>query len=129
MTAPSLTDWMNSINHVKMNIMDADPNTESLYNAYTINHCLSGTIDTVLLANQMNLNSSLPKKMQYDFLINSVRGRKRFSPWIKEEKTKELNLVKEYYGFSHKKAKEALTILTKEQLKTIEIEMNKGGIK
>lgn len=129
MSAPSLTDWMNSINHVKMNIMDADPNTESLYNAYTINHCLSGTIDTVLLANQMNLNSSLPKKMQYDFLINSVRARKRFSPWIKEEKTKELNLVKEYYGFSHKKAKEALTILTKEQLKTIEIEMNKGGIK
>jgi hypothetical protein len=129
MSDPSLSDWLNSINHVKLNIIDKDPNTQSKYVPYVVNRCLSAFLDTVLLANEMNMASNLTKKMQYDFLINSVRARKRFSPWLKDDKTKELKLVKEYYGFSDTKAKEALRILTKDQIKQIEIRMNRGGIK
>lgn len=129
MSDPSLSDWLNSINHVKLNIIDKDPNTQSKYVPYVVNRCLSAFLDTVLLANEMNMASNLTKKMQYDFLINSVRARKRFSPWLKDDKTKELKLVKEYYGFSDAKAKEALQILTKDQIKQIEIRMNRGGIK
>ncbi len=124
-----LKDWLNSINQSKINIMDDNPETASKYPAYIVNRCLSGHMDAVLYANEMNLNCHLDNKMQYDFYINSLRSKKRFSPWLKKDSLKDLELVKRYYGYSNEKAKTALGLLTKEQLNYIESKLNTGGKK
>jgi hypothetical protein len=124
-----LKDWLNSINVSKNNIMDENPDVVKEYAPYIINRCMSGQIDTVLLANEMNINSQLDKKLQYDFFINIVRPRKRFSPWLKKEKIDSLDVVKNYYGYSDEKAKSALRILTQDQIDFIKQRMNRGGKK
>lgn len=125
-----LKDYLNSINYTKKNLMDGDDNEwERKYAPFIINRCLSGFIDTVLLANEMNMNSHLDKKLQYDFFINIVRPKKRFSPWLKKEKITSLELVKEYYGYSDEKAKTALKILSEEQLEFIKSKLKRGGKK
>jgi hypothetical protein len=86
-------------------------------------------MDTVMLSNEMNQYSNLDKKLQYDFFINTVRSRKRFSPWGKKEKVKDIELVKEFYGYSTEKAIQALRILTENQLMVIKDKLNKGGKK
>ncbi len=122
-----LKDWLNSINFEKTNLMDEDSDCESQYAPYIINRCLSGFIDTVMYANEMNINHGLDKKMQYDFFINIIRPKKRFSPWLKKEKISDLELVKSYYGYSNEKARIALKVLSNEQLKLIESKLRKGG--
>ncbi len=122
-----LKDWLNSINANKNNLMDENPDNVKEYPPYIINRCMSGHLDTVLLANEMNINSQLDKKMQYDFFINIVRPKKRFSPWLKKEKIEDLESVKHYYGYSEEKAKSALKILTKDQIDFIKHKMNRGG--
>ena len=107
-----LKDWLNSINQTKKNIMDEDASSVKEYAPYIINRCLSGHIDCLMYANEMNKFSSLDKKLQYDFFINTIRKKKRFSPWLKQEKIKDLEIVKSYYGYSNEKAKQALNILT-----------------
>jgi len=124
-----LNDWLKSINQSKVNIMDEDSSSTKDYPPYIINRCLSGTIDTLMYANEMNKNHSLDKKLQYDFFINIVRTRKRYSPWIKQEKIKELEVVKSYYGYSNEKAKQALKILSKEQITFIKSKLETGGRK
>jgi len=124
-----LKDWLNSINQTKNNLIDEDPLLEKEYPAYVINRCLSGHIDCIMFSNEMNLNSSLSKKMQYDFLLNSLRKKKRFSPWIRQDKIKDLDYVKRYYGYSNEKAKQSLRILTKEQLTFIKSKFETGGTK
>lgn len=124
-----LKDWLNSINQSKINIIDDEPSSKKDYAPYIINRCLSGTIDTLMYANEMNKNHSLDKKLQYDFFINTVRTRKRFSPWIKQEKIKELEVVKSYYGYSNEKAKQALRILSKEQINFIKTKIETGGMR
>ena len=83
--------------------------------------------DTIQLVNEMNRNHHLDKKLQYDFLLNSLRTRKRFAPWLRSSKSKNLECVKEYYGYNNEKAKSALSILNNEQIKTIKDKLNKGG--
>ena len=122
-----LIDWLNSINHTKKNIIDEDPESLKQYAPYIINRCMSGHIDTILLANEMNINSHLDPKLQYDFFINIVRPKKRFAPWLKKDKLNSLELVKEYYGYSDEKARVALKILTEEQLEYISKRMDRGG--
>jgi hypothetical protein len=124
-----LNDWLKSINQSKVNIMDDDSSSKKDYAPYIINRCLSGTIDTLMYANEMNKNHSLDKKLQYDFFINTVRTRKRYSPWIKQEKIKELEVVKSYYGYSNEKAKQALRILSKEQINFIKTKIETGGMR
>ena len=124
-----LKDWLNSINQSKINIMDDDLSSKKDYAPYIINRCLSGTIDTLMYANEMNKNHSLDKKLQYDFFINTVRTRKRYSPWIKQEKIKDLDAVKSYYGYSNEKAKQALRILSKEQINFIKTKIETGGMR
>jgi hypothetical protein len=124
-----LNDWLKSINQSKVNIMDEDSSSTKDYPPYIINRCLSGTIDTLMYANEMNKNHSLDKKLQYDFFINIVRTRKRYSPWIKQEKIKELEVVKSYYGYSNEKAKQALRILSKEQINFIKTKIETGGMR
>jgi hypothetical protein len=124
-----LKDWLNSINQTKKNLMNEDPSSEKEYAPYIINRCLSGHIDCVMYANEMNKYNFLPKKLQYDFFINIIRKKKRFSPWLKQEKNKDLEVVKSYYGYSNEKAKQALRILSKTQLDFIKSKLETGGTK
>tara|TARA_B100001109_G_scaffold238433_1_gene220209 strand:+ start:41 stop:436 length:396 start_codon:yes stop_codon:yes gene_type:complete len=122
-----LKDYLYSINQSKKNILDDDPDAARKYPAYVVNRCLSSFTDTVLYANEMNRNSHLPPKMQYDFFINSVKPRKRFSPWARKDSIDYLDVVKEYYGYNDDKALQALRILTKDQLDNISYLLRKGG--
>ena len=80
-----------------------------------------------MFANEMNIHNNIPKKMQYDFYLNSLRKKKRFSPWLRQDKIKDLDYVKRYYGYSNEKAKQALRILTQEQLTFIKSKLDIGG--
>ena len=122
-----LKDYLYSINQSKKNILDDDPDSAKKYPAYVVNRCLSSFTDTILYANEMNKNSHLPPKMQYDFYINSVKPRKRFSPWARKDSIEYLDIVKEYYGYNDDKALQALRILTKDQLDKITYLLRKGG--
>jgi len=124
-----LKDWLNSINQTKNNLIDEDSSLEKEYPPYVVNKCLSGSIDCVLIVNEMNVNPSLSKKLQYDFLINTVRVKKRFSPWIRKEKIKDIEAVKSYYGYSNEKAEQSLKILSEEQLNFIKQKLDIGGRK
>ena len=122
-----LKDWLNSINQNKKHLIDEDPSIEKEYPAYVINRCFSGHLDTVMFSNEMNKYHFLPKRMQYDFFINIVRPKKRFSPWLRKDEIKDLDLIKSYYGYSNEKAKQALRILRKEQLNFIKSKFETGG--
>jgi hypothetical protein len=124
-----LKDWLNSINQTKKNLIDEDPTLEKEYPPYIINRCLSGHIDTILFCNEMNMYNFLPKKMQYDFFINTIRKKNRFSPWLNKNTIKNIEYVKKYYGYSNEKAKQALAILTEEQLNFIKSKFETGGKK
>ena len=120
-----LKDWLNSINFNKEDLSE-DIKT---YPPYIINRCLSGHIDCVMYANEMNMNHHLDKDLQYSFYLNSLRKRKRFSPWLRKDKVKDLECVKQYYGYSNDKASQALKILNKEQLDFIKQRLETGGTK
>ena len=123
-----LKDYLNAINHEKTNIMDTDDEMwEKKYPPFIINKCLAPFPDTIFLVNEMNLNNHIDKKLQFDFLLNSLRTRKRYTPWLKASKQKNLEYVKEYYGYNNEKAKSALKLLNDEQIKTIKDSLNKGG--
>jgi len=122
-----LKDWLNSINLTKKNLIDEDPSIEKDYPPYIINRCFSGHLDAIMFANEMNMYSFLPKKMQYDFFINILRTKRRFSPWIRKDLVDNLDCVKRYYGYSNEKAKQALKILSKEQLDFIKSKFEIGG--
>ena len=122
-----LKDWLNSINFNKNNLIEKDPETISSYPPYIVNRCLSGHLDTVLFANEMNRYSNLDKDMQYSFFLYTLRKRKRFSPWLKKEQVEDLDLVKKHYGYSNEKAKIAVNLLTKTQLETIRNQHDMGS--
>ena len=123
-------DYLPAINHTKKNLMNSDdPMWEKKYPAFMVNKVLSGFSDTVMLCNEMNRNHFLDRDMQFQFLLNSIRSKKRFTPFLRASKIKDIECVKEYYGYSNEKAKSALDILTKEQLKLIKERLYKGGIK
>ena len=124
-----LKEWLNSINITKSNLIDEEPDLEKQYPSYIVNRCMSGHIDAILLANEMNKRPNLPKKLQYDFFLNSIRKRKRYSPWLRKEQIENLELVKQYYGYSNEKAKQVLNILTREQLSFIRDRLETGGRK
>ena len=124
-----LKDWLNSINQTKKNLIDEDPSLEKEYPPYIINRCFSGHLDAVMFSNEMNQYHFLDKKMQYDFFINILRVKKRYSPWLRKDIIKDLDLVKRYYGYSNEKAKQALRILSKEQLNFIKSKLEIGGTK
>lgn len=120
-------DFINSINFGKEDLFK-DPQAKKDYKAYLVNRGLSYFPDTILYANEMNINHELDEDLQFYFLLNSIPKKKRFSKWAKKEATPEsLSLVQEYYGYSLDKAKEALSLLSPEQLTMIEEKLNKGG--
>jgi hypothetical protein len=125
-----LKDYLNSINFTKKDLMKSeDKEWLKKYPAFIINKILSGFQDTIMLVNEVNRNHFLDKDMQYSFLLNSIRSKKRFSPFLRASKLKNIDLVKEYYGYSNEKAKTVLDILTKDQLKLIKEKLYKGGTK
>ena len=124
-----LKDFLNSINFNKDNLIEEDPAVIKDYAPYIINRCLSGTIDSILFANEMNKYPNLDKDMQYNFYLNTLRKKKRFSPWLRKEKVTDLHSVKQYYGYSNEKASQALKILSKQQLEFIRQRLETGGSK
>ena len=123
-----LKEYLKAINTSKERLMDSeDEQWEKKYPPYIINKCLAPFQDTVFLVNEMNMNHHMDKKLQFDFLLNTLRTRQRYTPWLKAKKEKHLECVKEYYGYSNEKAKSALSILNDEQIKTIMNSLNKGG--
>lgn len=119
-------EFLTAINDTKKNLI-VDDITEKAYNPFMVNRGLSYFSDTVLFANEMNLVPGLDKKLQFDFHINTIRKRKRFSKWLKAETESDLEVVKEYYGYSNEKARQALTLLSPEQTEKIRIKVSKGG--
>ena len=123
-----LKDYLNAINHTKEKLMDTeDEEWERKYPPFIVNKCLAPFPDTILLLNEINQYPSIDKKLQFDFLINSLRPRKRFTPWVKAKKLEDIEYVKEFYGYNNEKAKVALTILNDDQIATIKQKLNKGG--
>ena len=121
-------EYLNAINYSKQNIM-VDDLAEKAYNPFMVNRGLSYFHDTVLMANEMNQNAHLDNRLQFDFFINIVRKKKRFSKWFKPEIVSDVEVVKKYYGYSNEKARQVLTLLTKEQLDLLKQKVNKGGRK
>jgi hypothetical protein len=121
-------DYVNSINSTKEDIM-VDDIAEKKYLPFTINRSLSYFNDTVALANVMNQYHHLDHKLQYHFLINIIRKRKRFSKWMKPTTESDIEVVKEYYGYSNEKARQVLPLLSPEQITIIKQKVNKGGRK
>ena len=123
-----LKDYLNSINYTKESLLDTeDDQWVKKYPSYIINKCIAPFPDSLMLVNEINQLHHLDKKLQYDFLINSLRTRKRYTPWMKAKKLENLEYVKEYYGYNNEKAKSALDILNDEQISAIKTRLNKGG--
>jgi len=119
-------EFVNDINFGKSNIM-VDDITEKAYNAFMVNRGLSYFNDTVLMANEMNLNAHLDNRLQFDFLINIVRKKRRFSKWAKAQTNSDVEVVKEYYGYSNEKARQILHLLTSEQIDELNKKVYRGG--
>ena len=123
-----LKDYLKAINQTKEPLMDdEDEQWEKKYPAFIVNKCIMPFQDTILFVNEMNQYPQLDKKLQFDFYLNSLRSRKRYTPWMKAKKLENLEYVKEYYGYNNEKAKVALDILSDEQISAIKQKLNKGG--
>jgi len=124
-----LSDYLNAINNTKEQLMDSDDVAwKKKYPAFIVNKCMSYHIDTLLEANTMNAYHHLPNDMQFNFYINIVRPKKRFSKWYKSN-IANIDVVKKYYGYTYEKARQALSILNSEQIKKIKSIMEVGGRK
>ena len=125
-----LKEYLNAINFTKKNLMDSDDLLwQKKYPAFIVNKKLSGFQDCIMLVNEMNRNHFVDKDMQFQFLLNSIRSKKRYSPFLRSSKLKDLDVIKEYYGYNNDKAKTALDILTKDEVKLIKEKLFKGGTK
>ena len=123
-----LKDYLNSINFTKEYLMsEEDPTWEKKYPPFIINKCLSGFIDTIMYANEMNRFFTIDNDLQYQFYIHSIRKSKRFAPWDKQQTDNDLERVKQFYGYSTDKARDALKLLNKGQLEVIKSKLKVGG--
>jgi len=121
-------EYSNAINYTKKDIM-VDDVAEKAYSSYMINRQLSYFPDTVLAANEMNRNHHIDNRLQFDFFINIIRKRKRFSKWFKPEQISELDVVKKYYGYSNEKARQILTLLSTDHINELKNKVAQGGRK
>ena len=124
-----LKDCLNSINFTKENLIEEDPDLIKEYPPFIINRCLSGHLDAIMFANEMNKYPNLDKDLQYHFYLNTLRKKKRFSPWLRKDKVTDLEIIKQYYGYSNEKALNALKILTPDQINFIKQRLDIGGIR
>jgi|688.fasta_scaffold00658_26 hypothetical protein len=125
-----LGDFLTAINYSKEPILDGDNNpSEREYAPYIINHSLSYFPDTIMQCNQMNSIPGIQKKMHFDYLRLSVRQRKRYSKWLKDEHgmMELLDMLKEVYGYSYKRSKEVLDLLSPEDIEELKKQTYRGG--
>jgi hypothetical protein len=123
-------DFIKAINESKEDLIAKSDNpelAEKMYEPYIVNRGLSFFTDTILHANEMNRLAMLDKKPQFAYLLNSIRPRKRYSKWFKQEKIEKLDIISEYFGYSKSKAKDIIEILTDDQIKIIKEKLQKGG--
>ena len=120
-------DFIKSITYTKQDIMH-DLN-ESEYEPFLANRALAYYQDCILYANEMNRRFELSNRLQYHYLLNTIRKRKRFAKWIKPEKIDDLKIVMEYYQVSRAKAEEYLNIISENDIAILRKKMNKGGVK
>ena len=120
-------EFIKAINETKEDVM-VDDVSEKKYSPIIVNRGLSFFMDTIFQVNELNRNHHLDSRLQFDYLLNSVRKKKRYSKWLKPEKLQDLDVVKEYYGFSNEKAKDALSTLSEDQLAFIKDKLNQGGV-
>jgi hypothetical protein len=113
-----LSDYLTAINYTKEPLLDEDCKVKD-YTPFVINRCLSYFPDTILHSNLMNQYNAIHKKMQFDYYVNVLRKRKRYSKWLKKENEEEFLAVKEYFGYSDSKTKEIIDILTENQKREI----------
>tara|TARA_B100000427_G_C15384251_1_gene540326 strand:+ start:129 stop:521 length:393 start_codon:yes stop_codon:yes gene_type:complete len=126
--AYELKEYLKSINSSKQSVMESeDKMWEKRYPAFIVNKCLAPFNDTIMLVNEMNFHNHLDNKLQYDFLLNSLRKQNRYASWMKASKTKNLEYVKEYFGYNNEKAKSALNVLSEDDIATIKEKLKKGG--
>jgi len=119
-------DYVQSITHTKKDLM-VDDITEKAYVPFVINRSLSYFQDTVAIANEMNIASHIDNRMQYDYYMNIVRKRKRFSKWAKASGSSDIEVVKQYYGYSEEKARQVLPLLTPDNINVLRNKVSKGG--
>jgi hypothetical protein len=119
-------DYVKAINYTKKNILVDPKDYEAC--AFVVNHTLSYFPDTVAYSNIMNRYNNLPGRLQFDFLINTIRKRKRFSKWEKPSTSESLDVIKEYYGYSTDKAKQVLILFSDDVINKLKMELYKGGI-
>jgi len=117
-------ELIKSISNTKKDILE----NEKDYNAFMVNRGLSYFPDTVIYANEMNKFHHLDSRLQYHFLINTIRKRNRFSKWNKSIESENINVIKQYYGYSNEKARDVLPLLSNENLKYIRGRIQHGGI-
>lgn len=125
-------DYINAINFTKKDLMTGTENddlAESGYVPFITNRALSYFPDTILYANEMNMNNHLDNKLQFHYLINSIRPKKRFSKWAKRQEDNDIEALMEYYGYNRTKAEAVISLLSPDQLKDIKKRLNKGGTK
>mgnify|MGYP001296104863 CR=1 FL=1 len=122
-----LTDYLKAINETKEPLMDTPEWGKTSYPPFVVGRCLSYFPDTLFAVNEMNTRAHIDPKMHFDFLRGAVRKRKRFSKWLKRESDERVQALIEYYGFSAKKAREALTVLSSQQVAEIVAAVSKGG--
>jgi hypothetical protein len=119
-------EFLNDINYGKSNIM-VDDIAEKKYPPFMVNRGLSYFQDTVLMANEMNRYHHIDSRLQFDFLINIIRKKKRFSKWAKPSKLTDVEVIKEYYGYSNEKARQASKLLSSDQIDELKKKVYKGG--
>ena len=124
-------DFINAINYSKEDLIGDSDNpelAEKFYTPYVVNKGLSYFTDTVLLCNELNMRPETDNKLQFDFFLNSIRKRKRFSKWYKKEQSDSLDTIVEYYGYSYEKAKQVLPLFTEDELKNLKKKLFTGGV-
>jgi hypothetical protein len=126
----SLSKYLNAINYTKEPLMEnkEDPFWEKKYPAFVVNRCLSYHKELIYIVNEMNQRANISHRLQFHFLINSIRRMRRFgSKWATTNRSKAFDAIKKYYGYSNEKARVALDILSKEQQGTIIKKVSVGG--
>ena len=126
MSKKSPFDFLNSINFSKKNLIE-EKEDEKQYVPFIVNRGLGYFQDTIMLANEMNYNCHLDNKMQYDFLRNTIRKRKRFSKWLKEDENEKLDIICEAYGYSRSNAKHVAHLFDKRQIEILKKKQSTGG--
>jgi len=122
-------DYVNSILQNKKNLI-IDELTEKDYSPFLVNRSLSYHKDCILYANEMNRRHLTDKKLQYDFLLNTIRSQKRpFAKWIKSEKSDNLECIKQVFGLSDQKARDAMRLLSNEQIQQLKEQTDTGGLR